>query len=232
MSARKGFDGTYRIAIHRVFGNVTTGKVHVKVMTHYLGKNPVSIEKTIPLVKDEAQIAFDLKDGRRKEPIADQQIANAAAGQLQLNAQAQVLAQQIDAAVDPSALGALAAARSLERRPRRRTGRRQRPGGNPFFGGRGAVGYQPKITTLPEGAMHDGHGRGLRRPALRPRLPHRHVLRHRRGQHLQHGHRRRRPDSTGGTGGQGFGGLSGGNTSGSSGGFGNRVFNPVSSRKG
>jgi hypothetical protein len=144
----KGFDGKYQIAIRRVFGKVATGKVHVKVVVHYLGKNPVSIEKTIPLVKDEAKIAFDLRDGRRKEPIADQQIANAAINQMQVNAQAQVLAQQVDSQVSQSALGSWAAARSLY-------GGANGSGANnplaPFYGA-SAVGYEPKITVLPAGA--------------------------------------------------------------------------------
>ena len=40
------------------------------------------MRKKIPLDKDEAVVAFDLKDGRRKESLREQQVANAAAGQL------------------------------------------------------------------------------------------------------------------------------------------------------
>ena len=31
----KGFDGTYRMLVRRVWGNVTAGKVNVEVITHY-----------------------------------------------------------------------------------------------------------------------------------------------------------------------------------------------------
>ena len=31
----KGFDGTYRLLVRRVWGNVTAGKVNVEVITHY-----------------------------------------------------------------------------------------------------------------------------------------------------------------------------------------------------
>jgi hypothetical protein len=151
----KGFEGNYRIVIQRVFGNVATGKVHVKVITHYLGKNSVAIEKSIPLVKDAVQVAFELRDGRRKEPISDMQIANAAETQMKINAGVQVLAQQIEGAVNPAVLGALANSNSTSGG----SGGVGGVGGGglggwpdfPFARG-GVVGYQPRITTLPSGA--------------------------------------------------------------------------------
>jgi hypothetical protein len=216
----QGFDGTYRMAIHRVFGNVTAGKVHVKVMTHYRGKNAVSVEKTIPLVKDEAQIAFDLKDGRRKEPIADQQIANAAANQLQNNAQAQILAQQLDASVDPSALGSLAAARSLYGGNGGGLGGNGLAG-NPFFGGRGAVGYQPVIEKYREGAsMTVTAVVSADRRYVRCSFPMQGLTFSGIGQVNTFNTVTGQGGTTaGGTGGQGFGGQSSGNI-GSEGGFG------------
>jgi hypothetical protein len=214
----KGFDGTYKIAIRRVFGNVATGKVHVKVITHYRSKNCLSMEKTIPLVKDEAQVAFDLKDGRRKEAIADQQIANAAAGQMQLNAiqaqvGAQVLAQQIDSSVSQGAMGSLG--NSLN-------------GGLNGLGGlgglgnfpfnRGAVGYMPKITQYPEGAfmMATAVVSADRRYVRVSPSPMFSGI----GQvNTFNSFTGESGTSNGGTGGQGFGGLSGGQTSSGTGGF-------------
>ena len=49
-------------------------------------------------------MVFDLKDGRRKEPLREQQLANVVAGQLALNRQ--ILAQQLAASIDPQALAA------------------------------------------------------------------------------------------------------------------------------
>ena len=95
----KGFDGTYRLKVWRVWGKVTTGKVTVEVVTHFRDKNSITVSKKIPLEKDEAAVVFDLKDGRRKESLREQQVANAAGGQLAINQQ--ILAQQIAAAVDP-----------------------------------------------------------------------------------------------------------------------------------
>jgi len=146
----KGFDGTYRLVVRRVWGKVTTGKVTVDVYTHYRGENGVRVSKKIPLDKGEAMVVFDLKGGRRTEPLAEQQLANAVAGQMAVNRQ--VLAQQLAAAVDPQAMQQLAASRAF--------------GGSsvgnvswsPFVIGQvpvavgGAVGYQPVIISLPEGA--------------------------------------------------------------------------------
>jgi hypothetical protein len=212
----KGFDGTYRLAIHRVFGSVATGKVHVKVMTHYLGKDPVSIEKSIPLVKDSAQVAFDLTDGRRKEPIADVQIANAAAGQMQLNAGVQVLAQQIDASVSPSALAGLGNSNSSNGGLGGLGGLGGGIGINPF--GRGAVGYQPQITTLPEGAsmMATAVISADRRYVRVSPSPMFSGIGQVNTFNTTSG---ANGTSPGGTGGQGFGGLNGGQTTGSGTGF-------------
>ncbi len=113
----------------------------------------VDVRQKIPLDKDQALVVFELKDGRRKEPLRDQQVANAAEGQLALNRQ--ILAQQLDASLDPAAMQALAAGRAA-------AGYYSGGGtggsavdpllaGVPFLRG-GAVGYQPVITILPEGA--------------------------------------------------------------------------------
>ena len=152
-SCPKGFDGAYQMLVRRVWGNVTAGRVNVEVITHFRSPNAIDVSKKIPLEKDEAVIAFDLKDGRRKEPLREQQVASAAIGQLVLNRQ--ILAQQLAAAVDPRVLQSLAASRGYD------TGAADGaadgvaggvPGGRfPIVGG-GAVGYQPVISVLPEGA--------------------------------------------------------------------------------
>ena len=107
----------------------------------------MDVSKKIPLDKDEALVVFDLKDGRRKEPLRDQQVANAAIGQLTINRQ--ILAQQLAAAVDPRVIEEMALSQSNSTGV---NGGAAGVGGLPFFGV-GAVGYQPVIETLPEGAM-------------------------------------------------------------------------------
>ena len=136
----KGFDGTYRMLVRRVWGNVTAGKVNVEVIKHFRGSNAEKIRRKVSLKNDEALVVFDLGGGRRKEPLEEHQLAHAA--NVQMAVGRQVLAQQLAAAADPSALQSFAASR------------RSAPfvaGGIPFVRG-GAVGYQPVIQTLPEGA--------------------------------------------------------------------------------
>ncbi len=135
----KGFDGTYRMLIRRVWGKVTGGKVTVEVCTRYNSDNAVYLRKRIGLKNHEAVVVFDLKDGRRTEPLEQHQLVNAAVGQIDFGRQ--ILAQQLAAAMDPRALSSLARARTdISRRA------------NPFFFGPSAVGYQPVILWLPEGA--------------------------------------------------------------------------------
>jgi len=138
----KGFDGAYRVLLRRVWGNVTAGKVNVKVINHYLGPNAVEVRKQIPLDKDEALVVFDLNGGRRTEPLHEQQVANAAIGQMALNRQ--ILAQNLASSLDTGAIQSLAASRAIS-------------SGNNHAGWpyaiSSAVGYQPVITVLPEGAM-------------------------------------------------------------------------------
>jgi hypothetical protein len=135
----KGFDGEYQLLARRVWGSVATGKINVEVITHDLTSHAIDVRKRIALDKDEAVVAFSLKDGRRKEPLAEQQVANAAGAQLAVNRQ--ILAQQLAAAADPQSMSDLAQARlnggGL--------------GAQPFLGA-GAIGYQPIIMWLPSGA--------------------------------------------------------------------------------
>ena len=144
----KGFDGDYRIMMRRVWGKVTADKVTVDVYWHYWSKNERTMRKQIDLSGDEAAFVVDLKDGRRTEPLEQQQIAtavaNAVANQRDVGRR---VAQQLNAQHDPSVAGSMA--RSRARQPG------ELPRGlnpmNPFFL-RGATGYQPVITTLPQGA--------------------------------------------------------------------------------
>ena len=151
----KGFDGTYRLKVWRVWGKVTTGKVTVEVITHFRDKNTVTISKKLPLEKDVAGVTFDLTDGRRKESLREQQVTVAANTQLAVSQQ--VLAQQIASSVNPTTLGSLAVDRTSSA-----SGGNIVRGGNvnvngnglvPFAAARGAVGYQPVIQTLTAGAM-------------------------------------------------------------------------------
>jgi hypothetical protein len=132
----RGFAGTYRVRIHRVWGEVTAGKVTVDVYRH-LGSDQVEHERRqLDLGEKDAMVVFDLDAGRRTEPLETAQLAGAVQRQQQMSRS--VLAQQIDSLSDPRALPT----DSDILRRRRALG---------AFGLNGAVGYQPIITTLPEG---------------------------------------------------------------------------------
>ena len=106
----KGFDGTYRMLVRRVWGNVTAGKVNVEVMTHYRTAKAVDVRKKIPLDKDRSRGGVRTEGRPAQGAAPEQQVANAVGGQLAVNRQ--ILAQQLDASVDPAVLQALAMSRA------------------------------------------------------------------------------------------------------------------------
>ncbi len=148
----RGFSGTYRAVIRRVWGNVAGGKVKVTVYCHLLTDKAQTLTKTVSLQGDEAYIQFELADGRRKVPLAEQQLAAAITGHLELRNR--ILAQQLAdngganvAQVSPDSMASFLQSRT--------TGG---SGGNtpilPFIPvAHGAVGYAPEITVIPEGSM-------------------------------------------------------------------------------
>ena len=151
----QGFDGAYRLLLRRVWGKPTAGKVTVEVYTHYGSQDSCREVKKVTLVEDEARLVFDLRGGRRMEALAEQQVANAAADQLAVRRE--VLSQQLAGAVDPQAMENFFISRQSVS-----NGYAGGAAGNadplaadffafPFRGG--AVGYQPVIVSLPEGAF-------------------------------------------------------------------------------
>lgn len=130
----KGFSGEYRVRIRKVWGEVTAGKVTVDVVTGYRTDNPKHERQQIDLGEKDSIVLFELKDGRRAEPIEDRLLAGAIEQQ-QAIGQA-VLAQQIDSLSDPQA---------TPLRPQDRLRRLAQ------LNRGGAVGFQPQIITLPTG---------------------------------------------------------------------------------
>jgi hypothetical protein len=139
----KAFDGTYKIAVRRVWGKLTADKVTVEMNWHYKTPQQRFQTKTLTLKEGDAVAAFELKDGRRQEPLAQQQVANAVAGQVAVNQQ--ILNQQLNALNDPRVLG------SMLRGVNRGNGGVFVNPVNPFFV-QGAVGYMPVISSFPKGA--------------------------------------------------------------------------------
>jgi len=138
-SCPQAFNGQYRVLVRRVWGKPTAGKVTVDLYLNYGSDKSEHQRKVIPLSEEDALITFDLQEGRRTEPLTDQQVVLAARQQMEIGRE--VLSQQINQSTDNRALGSLASSRE----------RAFVNGFNPVLGG--AVGYQPVIVTLPEGVQ-------------------------------------------------------------------------------
>ena len=131
------FGGTYRVVLRRVYGKVAAGKVTLEAYSHYNTDKVRRIQEQITIGDEDVVVAINLEDGRRTEPLADHQVANAVANQVNVNRA--ILAQQLAS----SSNGQVTDSLNLSR--------------NGLFNGvpilRGAVGYQPVIITLPSGTL-------------------------------------------------------------------------------
>jgi hypothetical protein len=130
----QGFSGDYKVLIRRVWGKVTAGKVTVDLYTNYRTKDEQHQSMTIPLGEKDAEVKFSLADGRRTEPLREQQLAKASQEQMEVGRA--ILAQQLSSAIDPRVAAELAR--------RNIVGPQQPLNGN-------NVGFQPVIITLPAG---------------------------------------------------------------------------------
>jgi hypothetical protein len=135
----EAFSGQYRLLIKNVWGKPTSRKVTVDVYTNFGTDQQRVIHDQVPLDDKNAAVVFEIKDGRRKDALPEAQVAQVAKVQNALNKQ--VLAQQLAGMSDSEAASNFARALALA----------GQNGQFPFFR-RGAVGYRPDITVLPEGA--------------------------------------------------------------------------------
>jgi hypothetical protein len=134
----EGFSGVYRVLLRNVWGRPTSGKVTIDIYTNYATSKQKVIHKQIDLGEKNAVVLFDVKDGRRKEALPEAQVAQVAKVQNAMNRA--VLAQQLAGLGNSNAALNFASSLALANR-----------NGLGFFN-RGAVGYRPIITSLPEGA--------------------------------------------------------------------------------
>ncbi|MFM8494447.1 MAG: hypothetical protein ACKOEM_02830 [Planctomycetia bacterium] len=138
--AVQAFPGRYRILVRRAVGKVAADTVTAEMTLHKGTDREQKLKRQVPLGADEILLTVDLPEGRRREPLLDAQVAQDVA--VQQNIGRAILAQQLAGIDDPGAAASLSQSRS--------------GGGAPGvpglpFGRGGAVGYQPVITTLPEG---------------------------------------------------------------------------------
>jgi hypothetical protein len=140
--ATQAFPGTYRVLLRRISGPIAADTVTVETVVHRGTPHEQRQRKQVPLGADDSLVVVELGAGRRWEPLFDAQVAQDVVMQQQLGRT--VLAQQLAALADPATSESLSASRAGGA-----SGGPVAPG-LPFFGG-GAVGYQPVISTLPEG---------------------------------------------------------------------------------
>jgi hypothetical protein len=137
----EGFSGRYRMLVRRIWGDVTAGKVTVDVYINQHTPQEKHIRQQIPLSDKDALVVFDVDDGRRTQSLKEHQIASVVTAQAVVNRS--ILAQNLNTLTESEAVTNLAIARA-----------RLAQGNRPFpFLRNGAVGFQPNLTVLPEGAM-------------------------------------------------------------------------------
>ena len=140
--AAEAFPGTYRILVRRAWGKVAADTVTATVILHRGTDREQRLKRQLAVRADDAFVSIELPEGRRKEPLLDAQVAQDVVAQEQLGRA--ILAQQLAGLVDPAASASLSQSRG--------TPRAVGSGGpNMPFSRGGAVGYQPVISTLPEG---------------------------------------------------------------------------------
>jgi hypothetical protein len=144
----QAFTGEYKLLIRRVWGDVAAGKVTVDVITNYGTPDERRIRQQIPLAEKDALVVFEVPKGRRVEHLAQAALDNLRDDQEQVG---QVLVakqlKQIEQLRDNQQTGSMS---SIDYELWRRYFGMNRAAG---LSRRGAAGFMPVITTLPEGTM-------------------------------------------------------------------------------
>ncbi|TWT88415.1 hypothetical protein Mal64_18960 [Pseudobythopirellula maris] len=133
----RGFEGEYRVAIRKVWGDLTADRVTVEITVNQGAENEQTQRKQIQVADDkDAVVVFNVEEGSRDEAIEEQMLAGAIRRQQEVGRA--VLSQQLSSLAESSGVAAL---RPDDRRRRRAA----------LAAGGGSVGFQPVIITLPEG---------------------------------------------------------------------------------
>lgn len=143
----QGYAGQYEVLIRRVWGEVSGGKATVEVYTNYGTSDQTYWIQQVDLSEKDALVQVDVKTGHRQEPIVEAQLANIRQKQIEVG---QTVLGQF---AGNSASSTSSDSNNLATYQRLLAIASQNAG--PGFGfpiGRGAVGYRPVITTIPEQA--------------------------------------------------------------------------------
>ena len=138
--ATTAYPGTYTVLIRRATGEVTAGVITAQVTVHKGTSFEETKKRHLSLVGDELVFEIELPTGRRRQPVAEAQIAQDIVVQQELSRT--VLAQQLAAISDEETVDSLS-----DTRPK--TQSKRAPFQPHSFGG--PVGYQPVISVLDDG---------------------------------------------------------------------------------
>ncbi|MDG2186498.1 MAG: hypothetical protein P8K79_12530, partial [Mariniblastus sp.] len=144
----RGFTGDYRLLVRRVWGEITAGKVTVTVYKHFRTDQQESIQRQVELDDKGTIVLFTLKDGRRTGALKDHALEEKFADQFVMNRA--ILAQQFQD--NYSSTAASEYYRSAPGANPEGWGGNQIAGRGQFIRRPGAVGYQPVISNIFEGA--------------------------------------------------------------------------------
>ncbi len=137
----EAFPGKYRLLVRRVWGEVAADTVTAEMVLHRGTDREERLKRQLVIGGEDLFLEVNVPEGRRTGPIQDAQVARIVDEQAQVGRA--VLAQQLNALADPSAEYSLSQSRGAS------------GSGSPVlppFGRGGVVGYQPTISTLPDGA--------------------------------------------------------------------------------
>jgi hypothetical protein len=143
----QGYSGQYDVLVRRVWGEVSGGKVTVEVYTDFGTPDQRMISQQVDVSEKDALVQVAVKNGQRTQPIADVQLAAVQAKQL---ATSRAVLGQL--AMPGASSGGSSRSNPFNYFAFRQQMLRNGGLGFGFPGLGGAVGYQPVITTLPEGA--------------------------------------------------------------------------------
>jgi len=142
-----GYSGQYKILIRKVWGEVSGGKVTVNLATDYGTPDEKITQHVLPLLQD-AILVTEVKNGHRKEPIVEAQLAQVKKRMADAGA---VLAQMAPSSSNGSSSSYQQLLRSLNGGPNGGNGNGQ--GGIGPFIGRNVVGYRPVLTFINQGTF-------------------------------------------------------------------------------
>jgi hypothetical protein len=154
----KGYSGSYKVVIKKIWGDVAGGKVTVNILSDYNTPDQKVIQQVIPLgpETDAVAVLAHVKNGHRKEPIADALLARVQSSKAAMGSA--VLAQQAGGGQGSGQTGSTGSSDSgwtMEMWQAYMASRFGNVNNNrpPLFGRGGAVGYSPQITVIPAGTQ-------------------------------------------------------------------------------